>query len=164
VRHRALAAQVRHRHDRAAAGRLHQRLRRTCTRNERVGADVQRQPEAVARRVGKAPFEIFRGRERNGVDEQVELPAECLPDLFEDTVHVVVGADVARRHEQARDRVGELADALLDAIALIGECQLRAAVGETLCDRPRDRALVGDAQNQAALALIARAHRASLNG
>ena len=81
VRHRALAAEVRHRHDRAAAARLHQRLRRARARDERVRADVERQPEAVARRVGEAALEILGRGERDRVHEQVEPAVERLADL-----------------------------------------------------------------------------------
>ena len=50
------------------------------------------------------------------------------------------------------DRLGELADVALDPLALVGERELRAAVGEPLGDRPGDRALVGDAEDEPALA------------
>ena len=51
------------------------------------------------------------------------------------------------------DRLGELADVALDPLALEGERELRAALGEPLGDRPRDRALVRDAEHEAALSL-----------
>ena len=51
--------------------------------------------------------------------------------------------------------LGELAHALLDALALVRERELRAALGEAPRDRPRDRALVGDAEDEAALAFEA---------
>jgi hypothetical protein len=88
------------------------------------------------------------------VDEQVELPAERLADLVEDAFHVFVGTDVALRHVRARDRLRELADALLDPLALVGERELRSALGQPLRDRPRDRATIRDTENQAALALV----------
>ena len=153
MRHGALAAEVRHRHDRAAAGLLHQRLGRARARDERVRADVEREPEAVARRVGEAALEILGGRERDRVDEDVELAAERLADLGEDARDVVVRADVARGDERGVDRGGELAHALLDPLALVGERELRAAVGEPLRDRPRDRALVRDAEDERPLSL-----------
>ena len=81
VRHRALAAEVRHRHDRAAAARLEQRLGGARARDERVRAHVEREPEAVARRVGEAALEILRRRERDRVHEQVEPAVERLADL-----------------------------------------------------------------------------------
>ena len=81
--------------------RLHQRLRGPRAGDERVGGDVERQPEAVARRVGEAALEILGGRERDRVDEQVELAAEGLADLGEDARDVLVGAHVARGDERA---------------------------------------------------------------
>ncbi len=84
--------------------------------------------------------------------EQVEPAAEGLAHLAEDALEVLVGADVARRHERRAHRLRELADVLLDPLALVGERELRALVGEPLRDRPGDRALVGDAEHEPALA------------
>ena len=47
------------------------------------------------------------------------------------------------------DRLGEVADVLLDPLSLVREGDLRALVGEPLRDRPRDRALVRDARARA---------------
>ena len=93
--------------------------------------------------------------------EQVEPAVECLADLAEDALEVFVGADVAFGDQRRADRLGELADVLLDPLALVGEGQLGASLREPARDRPRDRAAVRNAQNQAALALE-RAHGASL--
>ena len=101
--HGALAAEVRHRHDRSAASGLHQRLGAARAGNERVGADVEGQPEPIARRVGEAPLEILGGGEGDRVHEQVEPPAEGFADLGEHAREIVVGAHVARRHERALD-------------------------------------------------------------
>ena len=152
MRHRALAAEIRHRHDRAAAARLHQRLGRAGARDERIGGDVQRHPEPLARRIREAALEILRGREGNRVDEQIQPTVERLADLGEDARDVLVGADVALGDERARDLPRELADVRFDALALVGEGQPRSPVGEALRDRPRDRALVRDAQDQSGLA------------
>ena len=62
----------------------------------------------------------------------------------EDALDRGVVADVELGDERARDRFGELAHALLDALALERERDLRAALGEPAGDRPRDRPLVGD--------------------
>ena len=72
-------------------------------RDERVGADVERNPEAVARRVDEAALEILGGGEGDRVDEEVEPAAERLADLGEDAGDVLVGADVARGDQRARD-------------------------------------------------------------
>ena len=100
VRHGALAAEVGHGHDRPAAPRFHQRLRRAGARDERIGADVEREPEVVARGVGEPAFEILGGGIGDRVDEQVEPSAERLPHLREHAGDVLVRADVARGDER----------------------------------------------------------------
>src|SRR5262249_22029287 len=86
------------------------------------------------------------------MDEQIELPVEHLAGLADDASHVVVGADVARRDVRRVDAPGQLAAPGLDPLALMGERERGARVGEALRDRPGDRALVGDPEDQAALA------------
>ena len=135
-----------------------------AARDERVGADVEGEPEAVARRVREAALEVLGRRERDRVDEDVEPAAERLPDLAEHAVDVLVGAHVALDHERAVDRLGEVADALLDALALVRERDLGALVGEPAGDRPRDRAPVGDAEDERLLSLEPSGHPAILNG
>jgi hypothetical protein len=87
------------------------------------------------------------------VDEQVEPAVERLADLAEHARHVLVRADVARRDERAVDLRRELSDVRLDPLALEGEREPRAARREPPRDRPRDRALVRDAENQSGLSL-----------
>ena len=58
--------------------------------------------------------------------------------------------------------MGERLDPLLDGVALIGERDLGALVGHGLGDAPGDRAVIGDAEHDAALArhqLAAFSHR-----
>jgi hypothetical protein len=50
----------------------------------------------------------------------------------DDALDVLVRAHVALGDERAVDASGELADALLDPLALVGERELRALVGEAL--------------------------------
>ena len=75
---------------------------------------------------------------------------------------LLVGADVALGHERARDRLGQVAHVLLDPLALVRERELRPAGGEPLRDRPRDRAAVGDAEDEPTLARESPARRGSL--
>src|SRR5919201_2316935 len=86
------------------------------------------------------------------MDDEIELPAEDLAGLGDDARDVVVGADVALGDERRVDAARKLADAGLDALALVGEREPCSAVGEPLRNRPRDRAFVGDTENEAALA------------
>ena len=149
VRHGALAAEVGHRQDRAAAARLHQRLGRARAGDERVGAHVERHPEAVARRVGEAALEILGGGERDRVDEQVELAAERLADLARRR---------ARRRRRSGRRTRSRAGSTTDSASSRTffsirspwnvNASSRALVGEPLRDRPRDRAPVRDAQHE----------------
>ena len=81
------------------------------------------------------------------------MPSQAGGDLTEDALDVVVGAHVARRHQLRPDRRRELADVALDPLALERERKLGALVGEPPRDRPGDRALVGDAQYERALAV-----------
>ena len=104
-----------------------------------------------------------RHGERDGVDEDVEPAAEGIGDLGEDARHVVVGADVALGDQQAVDGRGQVADVLLDALALIRERDRRALVGQPLRDRPR-RALVRDAENERLLAFEPAGHAAIPSG
>ena len=85
--------------------------------------------------------------------EDVELAAEGVADLGEDTVDRRVVPDVELGDERARDRLRQLAHVLLDALALERERDLGAAVGETLGDRPGDRPLVRDSQDERTLPL-----------
>ena len=95
------------------------------------------------------------------MDEQVELAVEGVGDLGEHARDVLVRAHVALGDERAGDGLGEVADALLDPLALVRESQLRAALGEPPRDGPRDRALVGDSEDEAALAFEGRHGRES---
>ena len=124
----------------------------------------KRHPEAVAWRVDEASFEILGGRECHRVDEDVEASAERVRNLGEDTGDVVVRAHVALGDERARDARGEVAHVLLDALALVGEGDRRSLVGEPLRDRPGDRALVRDAEDERLLAFEPPGHAAILIG
>ena len=95
--------------------------------------------------------------------EQVESSVECLADFAEDPGNVFVGADVTFRHQWAGDGLGKLADTLFDPLALIRERELGSGARESLGDRPGDRPLVGNAENQTPLAFIAPGHTASIN-
>jgi hypothetical protein len=153
VRHRALAAEVGHRHNRPTFARFHQRLGELAARDERVRADVERHPEPVARRIREAALQILRCRIRHRVHQQIEPTVERLPHLREDALEVGVGTHVALGHERARNRLGEVSHALLDPLALIGEREARALVAEALGDRPGDRALVGHPHDEGGLAV-----------
>ena len=81
------------------------------------------------------------------------FPSNTSRHFVEDASDRCVVANVELGHERASDRLGELADALLNVLALEGERHLRAAVGKLARDRPRDRALVCDTENQSPFSL-----------
>src|SRR5439155_14139401 len=114
--------------------------------------DVERHPETLARGVREAPFEVVCDGEGDRVHEQVEATLECLADLAEDALEVLVGPYVAGGNERRGDRLRELAHALLDPLALVGEGELGASLREPVRDRPGDRALVRDAEDETAFA------------
>ena len=116
------------------------------------------------RRVDEAALEILRCSEGDRVDEDVEPAAEGVRHLGEDTRDVVVGAHVALGDERALDGRREVAHVLLDALALVREGDGRALVGEALRDRPRDRALIRDAEHERLLAFEPAGHAAILIG
>jgi hypothetical protein len=94
--------------------------------------------------------------------EQVEAPVERVADLAEDARDVIVRANIALGHKRTLHRLRQIADVLLDALALVREGKFGAAVSKPLRNRPRDRALVRDAENQTALAFIRPSHCASV--
>jgi len=61
--------------------------------------------------------------------------------------------DVELGDELPAHRVREPPHVLLDPLALEGERELGSTVGQSLCDRPRNRPLVGHAEDECAFAL-----------
>ena len=59
---------------------------------------------------------------------------------------------VAREHELGAHLLRQRLDPLPDGVALIGERDLGALIGHGLGDAPGDRAVIGDAEHDAALA------------
>jgi hypothetical protein len=108
--------------------------------------------EAVARRVHEGALEIFLRGIRDGVHERVET-TEVAFHAGEHAADLRFGRHVARVHERARHRGGEFLDVLLEPLALVGERQPHAGGRQRLRDRPRDGALVGDAEHDARLAV-----------
>src|ERR671914_2647750 len=86
------------------------------------------------------------------MNEEVELPAERRRHLLENALEILVRPHVAGAHERATHALREFAHILLDALALICECELRTARREPASDPPRDRAPVRHPENEAASA------------
>ena len=163
VRDGALAPEIGHRHDRAAAARLHQRLgRREHATNEYalMSTAIQKRSRGVST---KRPSRSSAAANATEWTRTSSPPPNASDDLGEDAGEVVVGADVALGDERAVDARGEIAHVLLDALALVREGDARALVGEPLRDRPGDRALVRDAEDERLLAFEPAGHRGDPN-
>ena len=94
-----------------AAARAHQRRGAASQRDQRVGADVEGEREAVARGVDETTVEVLALGEGQGMDEDVEAALFLLP-AAEDALDVRVVLDVARLDEGRADARGERPDAL----------------------------------------------------
>ena len=87
------------------------------------------------------------------------FPPNAAPTSPKTSLDRCVVAHVELGDERAPDRLGKLADVLLDALALEGERQVGAVVCQPFRDRPGDRALVGDTENEC---VLSREHRQRL--
>jgi hypothetical protein len=85
------------------------------------------------------------------MDHEIELAPELL-DLGEDRVDGRTIGDVAVADDRRVEFLRQWLHALLECVALIGERELGAVPPGGLRDAPRNRAVVGNAHYQAALA------------
>ena len=85
------------------------------------------------------------------MDDEVELAPKLL-DLAEDRVDRRAVGDVAMADDMAAELLRQRLDPLLQGVALIGEGELGAGIRRRLGDTPGDRAVVGDAHDETALA------------
>src|SRR6476660_7937405 len=86
------------------------------------------------------------------MDEQIELPAEDLPHLEDDSCDVVVRADVTAGDERGVDGTRQRANACLDPFPLVGAREVGPALCEARGDHLCNRTLGGDGEDEAALA------------
>jgi hypothetical protein len=143
--------EVRHRHDRATATGLHVRLGLARHRHQRVGGDVEGQPEVLALGLDEALLQVVRLREGDRVDEEIEA-TKAADDGVERLLDRGVVARIHLDAEVRADAGGEVADVLLDALTLVGEGQLGTLPVQLLRDAPRDRAPVRDTADESELA------------
>ena len=129
----------------------HQLLGALGERGERVAGDEQALGEVLFGCVDVAAVEFVLVGEGDGVNEEVEA-APGLGERLEDGVHRRGIGDVAGQHDRGAEFGGQRLDALLQGVALIGERDFGALRGAGLGDAPGDRAIVGDAHDQATLA------------
>ena len=79
-------------------------------------------------------------------------PPQLRLELLEDGVHRRRVGHVAMAGDMRAELGGERLDALLQRVALVGERELRAGCVRGRGDAPGERAVVGDAHDQPALA------------
>jgi hypothetical protein len=94
-------------------------------------------------------------RERGAVDEKIETAEFAIERRAEIGDLLIVG-DVARRDERIGELRGELADVFFEPLARVREGEAGACGGGRLRDGPRNRSFVGDADDEAVLALQVR--------
>ena len=112
-----------------------------------------RQPEAFARGLDERESDASSSRGANAAPWTTKSsPPNSCSIAREDVVDLRVVGDVAGQDQRIGQRRGELAHVLLEPLALIGHRQPRACARCGLRDRPRDRPLVGHADDEARLA------------
>ena len=120
-------------------------------RDQRIGADVERDPETLARGLDERVRQLGLRRERRAVHEEIE-PAELAVERGGEVRDLLVARHVARQDQRVVELRGELADVFLEPLARIGQREARARPRRRLRDRPRDRPLVGDTNDEAVFA------------
>src|SRR6185437_2814429 len=134
------------------AALLHQRRGAAREIGERVAGDLEAPEEILALGIDIAAPELARIGEADGVDGEVE-PPPALVDGGKEAIEALFVGDIAIAHEVAADLLGERPHALAIGIALIRESEFRAMRRDQLGDAPGERALIGNAHDQAALSL-----------
>jgi hypothetical protein len=107
--------------------------------------------EVVRRGVDETPGELVAVGKRDRVHQEVDR-APGVSNRRERRVDARRVGDVAVLDDRGVDRLGQRADTLLHRLALIGERELGAMCPEGSGDSPRDRPVVRDTHDQAALA------------
>jgi len=154
VRQGALRAEVGERQHRAPV--LHQGERRVRDGDQRIGADVEGDPEALpAGTVERLP-QLLPARVRDRVHHEVEL-SPPLADLREDALDVRVLRHVAAKDQLGAQALRERADPLLEDLVQVGEGELGALRAKLPRDAPRDAAVVRETEDDA-LPAVQHAH------
>ena len=131
----------------------HQRLGEVGHAQERPDRDVHRGLAKPSRgHVGDAAAEGVLGREGDRVDEEVE-PAPVGGDAVEDRFELAVRHHVHRQEDRRLDLARERLDVRLGLVVEVGDRELGAEGAEGAGAAPGDRLVVGDADDQALLAV-----------
>ncbi len=111
-----------------------------------------RQAEALARGADELAAELVLVGEGHGMDEDVQPPIG-VPPAREDPLDILVALHVAGLHEGGAQLPGERADPLLDEHLHGREAHGRSLAVERPGDAPCDGVVVGQPEDQCALAL-----------
>ena len=147
VLHHLLGAVIGHGEERAAV--LHQRLGEMRHADEGPDRDVHRHLEAL-----RAATSMTRPPRASLVEKAIEwtrkssLPQSC-GDAVEDRLELAVGHHVHRHEDRRLDLAGQRLDVRLRLVVEVGDRELGAEGAEGAGAAPGDRAVVGDADDQA---------------
>ena len=125
----------------------HQRHGRLCHGDKRIGADVQRHGEALARGIDELAREFFARREGHRMDQKIE-GADFFLHVLHQGGNLGIVSDVAREGFRARHRGNEFLDVLPQPLVLIVENELRPLAGCRLGNGPGDAVFVRYADNE----------------
>src|SRR5262245_39589277 len=129
---------------------------------QRVGADLERELEALARRGDEQPFEILLLGEGDAMHQVVDrAPVGAEP--LRDRVDLRILGDVALEQEHPRTAGHDFFDHALEALVGIGEAEIRPGLVQLVGDRPRKTAVVGHAHHQRSFSRQVDRHHASVS-
>ena len=143
VRHHLFGAKVGERN--YAAPLAHQRSGGARQRNQRVDADLVRNPEALAAGHHELVAQLFGGSIGDRVDERVNSAVAAL-QLLEQRINLAVARDIALEGVSGQAQ-NHLLGFLPDALVLIRDGQLGSGGLKRLCDGPGNAAFVGDPEH-----------------
>jgi hypothetical protein len=120
--------------------------------DEGIAGDRQRVAEVLAAGVHEPARQLRLVGKRDGVDHEIEA-APCLAQLGETGIHRRVVHHVHIDQQRGTDRGRQRLHPLAEGLTLVGKRKLRAFGMQRLGDAPCDRAFVGHAHDEPALAL-----------
>ena len=113
---------------------------------------VHRREEAVSLDVYDSSLQRLLRRKRDRVDHEIEF-TPVLGDALEHRLHLPRRSHVERHQDRRFELTRQRLDVCLRLVVEIGHGKLGAECPECLGAAPRDRILVGDADDKAFLAL-----------
>ena len=117
---------------------------------QRERSDLKRRAKCVTSCSNKLAFERFARSERDGMHEKIKAAVFVL-NRFESGIDLGLVCNVAWNHERIGQFIGELFDLFLKPLTLKRESEFCAMAAARIGARPRDRALVRDAEDHSDL-------------